>query len=151
VTSVPAEPLAEADALARCIAYLNAHPQVLDVLGGARVGPYNRPPYPCVRATDPPGGDDLDLRWITRQVVKFEVFGDLEGAPGKPALKRIAKTILGVLRDLPDVPTEPGQSVVTDVRPSGGGGWAPDPTTGQPKYDHNVLVTIHPPQVPRNP
>jgi hypothetical protein len=138
--------LVDADPAAAVIAYLNGHTAVEGALGGAgRISARNEPPYPHLGVTDTPGGTDRDMRWLTGPEITLTLWGDLDGTPGKAALRRIFYTIVQALRDFPDQPTEPGQPVVTEVRSTGAGGWSPEPT-GQPRYLGRVQVFMHPPQ-----
>lgn len=139
-----ASDLVYADPLPRIVAWLGAHPVVTAALGGAgRVGADNRPPYPRVRVIDPPGGDDRGLRWHIARYVQVEVYGDLDGAPGKAALRDITYTVLGALAELPDQPVPPEGPVITSVESAQAAGWSPEPT-GQPRYVAGVLVGAHP-------
>jgi hypothetical protein len=141
---VGVEDLARADPLPVVLAWLDGHPALVEALGGTgRVGPVNEPPYPRLRVTDPPGGDDRDLRWLISTEVLLEAYGDLDGSPGKAALRRILYLAVGVLAELPGQPYQPGQPVITDVRSSRAGGWVPEPT-GQPRYLGSVRVFSHP-------
>ena len=142
--------LADADPVAIARTHLLADPKVTEVLGGAdRVGARNQPPYPCVRLTDPPG-DDRTLVHLIAPVVQIEVYGDPDGSPGKPALRRILYTVLQSLARLPETPTVAGEPVVTAVVSTGGGGWSPEPT-GQPRYLATVRMYMHPGIEPATP
>lgn len=112
--------------------------------GGGDVGPYNEPPYPCVRLTDPPG-NDRTLTHLIAPMLQIEVLGDLDGTPGKPELRRILYTVLEELVELPEQPSAAGEPVVTAVTSTGGGGWSPEPT-GQPRYIATVQIHMHPPR-----
>jgi hypothetical protein len=141
---VAATDLARADPLPRVIAWLDGHPAVVEALGGAgRVGAGNAPPYPRLRVTDPPGGDDRRLLWLISTLVQVEAYGDLDGTPGKAALRRILYVALGALAELPEQDTPAGGPVITDVRSSAAGGWSPLPS-GQPRYIATVQVWTHP-------
>lgn len=136
------EDLARADPLPRVISWLSEHPAVIDALGGVgRVGAFNKPPYPCLRVLDTGGGDDRNLRWLICQEVQLEAFGDLDGSPGKEALRRILYVAMAAVAELPD---QLGASpVITSVGSGRAGGWVPEPT-GQPRYLSTVLVFAHP-------
>lgn len=135
--------LTEVDPVATARTWLLSRQAVTDALGGPdRVGPVNEPPYPCVRLTDPPGSD-RSLRHLIAPLLQVEVYGDMDGSPGKPVLRRILYTVLEELAALPDQPTAPGESVVTAVISTGGGGWTPEPT-GQPRYIATVQMFMHP-------
>ena len=101
-----------------------------------------------VRA-DPPG-DDRTLVHLIAPVVQIEVYGDPDGSPGKPALRRILYTVLQSLARLPETPTVAGEPVVTAVVSTGGGGWSPEPT-GQPRYLATVRMYMHPGIEPATP
>lgn len=136
--------IARADPMPRVIAWLNAHPAVTQALGGAgRVSARNAPPYPCLRVTDPPGGDDRDLLWLMSKLVQVEAYGDLDGSTGKATLHSALYTALGALMELPDQATPAGGPVITAVRSAAAGGWSPLPT-GQPRYVASVQVFSHP-------
>ena len=135
--------LAAADPLPRVARWLSDHPAVVEALGGpGRVGADNAPPYPRLRLLDTPGGDDRDLRWLTVVSLQVEALGDLDGAPGKEALRRALYTALGALAELPNVPCPPGLPVITAVRSARAGGWVPEPS-GQPRYVAEVRVYVH--------
>jgi hypothetical protein len=144
----PAAPgIADADALALALTHLREHPRVLGVLGDnpERIGSRNRPPYPCVRLIETPGGSDRDGRWLLAPEVQFEVYGDLDESRGSADLRRIAYIVLGALLEMPDRTARPGEAVATHVQPSGKIALIPEPT-GQKRYVGSVLVAIHPPQ-----
>jgi hypothetical protein len=137
---VTVDDLARADPMPRVLSWLSGHPVLADALGGTgRVGAFNEPPYPRLRITDP-GGDDRDLRWLISTEVLIEAYGDLDGSPGKAALRRILYLALGALAELPE---QPGSPVITAVRSSRAGGWVPEPN-GQPRYLGSVRVFSHP-------
>jgi hypothetical protein len=132
------------DPIPRVVSWLTAHTEVTSALGGSgRVGALNAPPYPCIRVLDTAGGDDRDLRWLMAPEVQIEVYGDLDGSPGKEALRRILYTALGALTELPYQPYDPEYPVVTDVTVSRSGGWVPEPS-GQPRYLAAVKIWLHP-------
>lgn len=143
--------LVDADPVDVVIAYLNSHPEVVAVLGGDdRISKENEPPYLHLGITDTTGGSDRTLRWLIAPELTLKLWGDLDGTPGKAAMRRALYTILQALRDLPDQPTEPGQPVVTAVESRVGGGWTPEPT-GQPQYSARVQVFLHPYPTPAEP
>jgi hypothetical protein len=119
---------------------------VIEVLEGGDVSEHftdrNEPPYPHVRLLDPPGSD-RGLQHGLAPLLQIEVLGDLDGSHSKPLLRRILYVILGALAELPDIPAQPGQSVVSYVESSGGGGYVPEPT-GQPRYIATVRMHMHP-------
>lgn len=135
--------LTRADPIAVARPWLLSRAAVTDVLGGPdRVLATNRPPYPCVVLTDPPG-DDRNLRHLIAPLLQIEVLGNMDGTPGKHVLREALYTILDELVLLPEQPTGPGDPVVTHVESSGGGGWVPLPT-GQPRYLSTVRLYMHP-------
>lgn len=136
--------LADADPVPAVISFLSSHPSVVGALGGPRVSGHNRPPYPCIRVLDPPGGDDRSIRWLIARYVQVEALGDLDGSPGKAALARILYTALEALADLPYAPPQPGWPVITAVESASAVAWAPEPS-GQPRYVAGVVVSAHPP------
>ncbi|MFF4777523.1 hypothetical protein ACFY05_32170 [Microtetraspora fusca] len=138
-----ADDLARADPLPRVITWLGAHPLMVAELGGVdRVGLVNKPPYPRIRITDPPG-DDRDLRWLLAPVVQIEAYGDLDGSPGKAQLRWLLYLALGVLKELPEQETPAAGPVITEVESLLGGSWQPEPN-GQPRYLAQVRVYCHP-------
>lgn len=136
--------LTRADPVAVARAWLLSRQAVTTALGGAdRVLADNEPPYPCVVLTDPPG-NDRDLRHLIAPMLQIEVMGDMDGSPGKPALREILYTVLEELVVLAESEqTDPAQPVVTAVTSTGGGGWVPMPT-GQPRYIATVQMHMHP-------
>lgn len=137
--------LVDADPVGTVIAFLNANSAVLEALGGSgRIGLLNKPPYPCLGVVDTPGGSDRNLRWLIAPEITLNLWGDLDGSPGKAELRRIMYVVLQELRDLPERPTEPGHPVVTSVESTGAVGWAPEPT-GQGKYTARIQIYMHPP------
>ena len=140
---MPVDDLARADPLPRVLSWLAAHPAVTAELGGAgRVGAVNEPPYPRLRLLDV-AADDRGLRWLVAPEIQVEAYGDLDGSPGKAALRRILYVALGALQELPDQAPTPGGPTITGVVSSRGGGWVPEPS-GQPSYVAAVRVYTHP-------
>jgi hypothetical protein len=136
----------DADPATVVIAYLNAHAGLTEALGGeGRISALNEPPYPHLQVLDTPGGSDRDLTWLIAPEITLKAFGDFDGTPGKTKLRRVLYTALQALRDLPSIPTPPGQPVVTGVRFNGTGGWVPEPN-GQPCYNARPQLFMHPPQ-----
>lgn len=141
--------LADTDAKALAIRYLNAHAGVIEALGGeGRVASLNEPPYPRVRITDPPG-DDRFMEHLIAPLLQIEVLGD-PGLTGQgPAMRRALYRVLQALRRLPEAQALgeferlDGEPVVTNVGSTGGGGSVPEPT-GQPRYLATVRLHVHP-------
>jgi hypothetical protein len=84
------------------------------------------------------------MTWLIAPEITLKAFGDFDGTPGKAQLRRVLYTALQALRDLPLIPTSPGQPVITGVRFPGTGGWLPEPT-GQPCYVARPQLYMHPP------
>lgn len=139
--------LSTVDPIAVARTWLNSRTAVTDALGGPdRIGPYNEPPYPRVRLTDPPG-NDRDLTHLVAPLLQVEVYGDPDGSIGKPELRRILYIVLQELRAIREQEFGPGETVVTDVVSTGGGGYSPEPT-GQPRYLATVALYMHPGRTP---
>lgn len=143
--------LRDVDPVAIARAALMADQALSALLGGPgrvgdAVGPDNEPPYPRLRLTDPPG-DDRGLTHLIAPLLQVEALGDLDGSPGKPALRALLYDALQVLVAIPTVPTLPGQPVITRVVSTGGGGWSPLPN-GQPRYLATVRLYGHPAPTP---
>lgn len=135
--------LARADPVPRLIAWLNNDADVTAALGGTgRVSAYNEPPYPHLRVVETPAGIDGDLRWLIGPEVQIEAYGDLDGTPGKAALRRILYMALGSLVTVPDAVAPPEGPIITAVMSTRGGGWVPEPS-GQPRYVATVRVWSH--------
>jgi hypothetical protein len=148
---VTAVDLAAADPLPIVLARLRSDVRVKAALGLApdadaaqHVGARNEAPFPRLIVTDPPGGSNRGGIWLMGPVVQIEAVGDLDERPGKAALRRLLYTALQVCVEIPDVPTEPGQPVITAVTSDGSGGWVPLPN-GQPRYLTSIGTSIHPP------
>lgn len=138
--------LVDVDPAAVAIAYLLGRSRLVEAFGdGGWLTSRNEPPYPHVKITDTPGGADRALRWLIAPELTIETHGDVDGSPGKAALRRLHLLVLQELRDLPDQPAQPGQPVVTAVGFPGAHGWVPEPT-GQPRYLSRVHLAMHPPQ-----
>mgnify|MGYP001606914646 CR=1 FL=1 len=137
--------LLDVDPVAVAIAHLTGHEYVVATLGAGaeRVSGVNEPPYPRLVITDPPGGDPREMTWLIAPLIQIEAFGDLDGHPGKWALRRAAWAATLALTELPTLPSVPGQPVVTKVEGRTGGGWLPL-ATGQPRYVTTVQMYLHP-------
>jgi hypothetical protein len=110
------------------------------------VGDQAEPPWPCVRVTTTPAGDDRGLRWVTAQELLIEAWDHDEPANqvGPAELRDLLYTALHVVHALPDAAPTAGAPVVTAVQSSVAGAPLPDPATGQPRWLAAVIVTIHP-------
>ncbi|MFJ8301365.1 hypothetical protein ACIQ9R_36440 [Streptomyces sp. NPDC094447] len=140
--------VADADPVAAVLAWLAKHPKVHEALGGpGHVSGIREAPWPHLRVTSGPGGDMRTLEWATEPEVTLEVYGDPGGWPGPAALRRIALVAALAAKELPDATAEPGQPVVTSVRPSGALIDSPL-ADGQPRHLFGLLVTVHPPLTP---
>lgn len=138
--------LVDADPVALVLEYLAADTDVTAILGGAgRVGGVDRPPYPRLRVTNPPGGDDRSLTWLVSPLIQIEALGDPDGKPGNEVLRRVLYTATTALRRLPEQPYTPGTVVVTNVAPVGAGGSSPLPGN-RPRYIGQVRLWLHPPR-----
>lgn len=137
--------LTKADPVAVARAWLLSRPALTNLLGEVGgVGSHNEPPYPCVVLTDVPGSD-LGARHLIAPGLQIEVLGDIDGSPGKPALRAILYTVIEELVALSDSEQQdPAMGVVTGIVSTGGGGWVPLPT-GQPRYLATVQMYMHPP------
>lgn len=128
--------------------WLGQHPGVAAALGAAgHIAMKNEAPWPCLVVTDAGGGSDGDLTRLISPSVQLEAYGDLDGGPGKAALRRLLYSVLGALRELADQPwpytgAPDGCPVVTWVKSSRAGGWSPLPS-GQPRYIAAVQVFCH--------
>jgi hypothetical protein len=136
-------------ALAR--AYLLTLSEVTSRLPGEHdgIGVRNEPPYPCIVLTDVPGNDRAG-RHLIAPMLQIEVLGDLDGTPSRTDLRGLYYDVLDALVDLPawQASAERNESaafgsVVTEVVPTGGGGWVPLPTR-QPRYLGTVQMFMHP-------
>jgi hypothetical protein len=141
---MPSGVLADADAVAVALAWLQTHPGLTSELGG--VSGVLEAPWPRIVVGSGPGGDLGDLRWVTRQEVSLEIYGDPDGRPGKAALWRLAMSAVSALRELVDRPDAPfGVPVVAAVDPNGTLAWSPL-TNGQHRWIVSCFLTVHPPQ-----
>jgi hypothetical protein len=128
--------------------WLANHPAMIAALGPAgHVAPKNVAPWPCLTVTDGGGGSDGDLLRLISPAVQLEAYGDLDGVPGKAALRGLLYTALGALRELADAPwpypgAPLGCPVVTFTASSRAGGWMPL-ASGQPRYIGAVRIFCH--------
>jgi hypothetical protein len=128
--------------------WLRQHPAVTAAIGGGHLSMWLEPPYPCLRLTDTAAGSDGDLLWLTSPEIQVEAYGDLDGAPGKQALRALLYTVLGALMELAQAPwpydgAPGGSPVVTWVQSSRAGGYAPL-GSGQPRYLAAIRLWCHP-------
>lgn len=129
--------------------WLGQHPAVAEALGQAgHVSMRNEAPWPCLMLTDTTAGSDGDLYLVSPEI-QLEAYGDLDGNPGKAALRRLLASAVGAARELADEPcpypagAPDGSPVVTWVQSSRAIGWSPLPG-GQPRYIGAVRVFCHP-------
>lgn len=127
--------------------WLGQHPAVAAALGNGHISMWLEPPYPCLRLTDMPGSDG-DLTWLTSPQIQVEANGDLDGSPGKQALRALLYAALGAFRELADAAwpydgAPAGSPVVTWAASSRAGGYSPL-ASGQPRYLAAVRLYCHP-------
>jgi hypothetical protein len=138
--------LVDADPVAFVKGVLGADGDVTTILGGSgRVRGVDRPPYPCLRITNPPGGSDGSLLWLISPVIQIEALGDPDGTPGNAVLRRALYAATTALRRIPEQPYIPGTPVITNVSAVGAGGSSPLPGD-RPRYIAQVRLTMHPPR-----
>ena len=141
--------LAATDPIPLITWWLGRHPAMIAALEPAgHVGMMNTAPWPCLKLTDTTAGSDGDLLWLISPEIQIEAYGDLDGTPGKAALRQLAYTALGALMELaqaswPYDGAPDGVPVVTWVQSSRAGGWLPLPS-GQPRYIAAARVFCHP-------
>jgi hypothetical protein len=136
--------LVDADPVTLVLDYLAADSDVAAALGGGgRVRGVDRPPYPCLRVTNPPSGSDGALLWVVQPVIQIEALGDPDGTPGNAVLRRALYTAMTSLARLPEQPYTPGTPVVTYVAAVGAGGSSPLPGN-RPRYVGQLRLTMHP-------
>jgi hypothetical protein len=136
--------LADADPVSVLLAWLQAHPEVADALGGpGRVSGIEEAPWPHLRIDHGPGGDLRDMNWAISPEVTLEAYGDPGGWPGKAELRRILLRCAKAAQELGEAPHVPGQPVLSGIKPSGLLVWSPL-VDGQPRWVMNLSVTIHP-------
>jgi hypothetical protein len=142
---VPSYALADTDPVAAVLAWLADHPKATEVLGGpGRVSGTVEAPWPRLRVTGGPGGSLGDLTWLTEPEVSLELYGDPSGWPGPAAMRRALLACALAAAELPEQPADPGQPVISHVRPSGLLIDSPL-ATGQPRWIIGLLIAIHPP------
>ncbi|HEY1668518.1 MAG TPA: hypothetical protein VGG54_22735 [Trebonia sp.] len=129
--------------------WLGQHQAVAAAITPGHVSMWNEPPWPDLVVTDTTAGADGDLIWLTSPEIQLEAYGDLDGNPGKAALRKLVYTALGALMELCSAPypyegAPDGSPVVTWVQSSRAGGYVPLPS-GQPRYVAAVRLFVHPP------
>jgi hypothetical protein len=144
----PSQALAATDPVPLVMWWLQQHPGVTAALGAGHISMWNEAPYPCLRLTDTTAGSDGDLIWLISPEIQLEAYGDLDGSPGKAALRQVLYTCAGALMELAQAswPYEgaPDRSpVITWAQSSKSGGYVPLPS-GQPRYIGAVRVYCHP-------
>lgn len=144
----PSSALPATDPVPLATWWLGQHAAVTAALGGGHISMWLEPPYPCLRLVDTSAGSDGDLLWFTSPEIQVEAYGDLDGSPGKQALRALLYTALGAFRELADVPwpyegAPSGVPVVTWAASSRAGGYSPLPS-GQPRYIAAVRLYCHP-------
>lgn len=122
---------------------MSADAELIEDLGGyGRIVGTNAPPYPCLLVTDttiPRGGV-----WVIGSQIQIEALGDLDGTPGKAALRDIAWGAMLAAQRLPERPPAPDQPTVTNVD-LGNLTWSPiGGERGQPRYLGTLTLTLHP-------
>lgn len=130
--------------------WLSNHAALTDAFGGTpHVGMWNEPPYPAIVVSETGAGSDGALLWQSAPEIQLEVFGDLDGNPGKAALRRLLYTALGALTELAMAPwpygddCPAGAPVVSWVASSRAGGYVPL-ATGQPRFVAAVRLYVRP-------
>lgn len=146
-------PLSDAVPLVRW--WLARHPAVIAALANpvtglaGTVSMLDQPPWPDLVISDTTAGSDGDLRRLMSPEIQLEAYGDLDGSPGKAALRNLLYTAIGAMRELGDAPypygsgMPAGAPVVTEVESSRAGGYVPL-ATGQPRYVGAVRLYVHP-------
>lgn len=141
------------DAQAAALQVVAADPNTLLLLSAYgdepanRVGGPDRPPYPRLLFATVDGGDDANMRWVYTTPVQITAIGDLDGRPGSAALRGLLYTAVAAVAALPATEvTDPTLPVWTRFRAPGNASWRPLPG-GQPRWQHTVYLTGHPPKV----
>lgn len=113
------------------------------------VGMWNEPPWPAIVVSETGAGSDGALLWQSAPELQLEVFGDLDGKPGKAALRHLLYTTLGALTELAAAQwpygdgCPAGAPVVSWVASSRAGGYVPL-ATGQPRFVAAVRLYVRP-------
>jgi hypothetical protein len=135
--------LAAADPLPQVLAYLQAHPDLTDALGGpGRVSGLMEAPWPHLTVTPGPGGDMRRALWETVTSISLEAYGDPSGFPGIARVRQLVLLAVAATVEMPEL-APPGPAVICHVKPSGALAYAPL-ETGQPRWTAGILVTSHP-------
>lgn len=150
----PSVALALADPVPLVRWWLGQHAAVTAALAGAdslasgHVSMWIEPPWPCLVVSDTTAGSDGDLIWQSSPEIQVEAYGDLDGYPGKAALRTLTYTVLGALMELAQQPWPyaggpAGAPVVSWVQSTRAGGYVPLPS-GQPRYVAAVRLFVRP-------
>jgi hypothetical protein len=141
--------LAAADPVAVAVAWLRTHPLIFTEFGEAtHISGTNRAPYPHIRITPTPAGDERGMVWASDHELSLEVYGDPDGTPGQAALRRLYYLAAGALAELPDrTDITPLDVVVARVRPTSAGRFVTDPVTEQQRWSGTFMLTVRPPDV----
>ncbi len=139
--------LADADPVGAVTGWLAGHPdlgvlQAAEATGAGRwVGVTNAPPFPRLRITDT-GADLRALRGPSDVTLSVEVLGDLDGRPGKAALRRFAVACVEALDEVTERPDVGG--CVFSRMTVGGPYWSPLPPGNQPRYVFTATLRYRP-------
>lgn len=139
--------LADADPVGAATGWLAGHTRLIELheqlaTGEGRwVGTLNAPPFPRLRIAD----SNADLRAMTGLqdvTLSFDVLGDLDGRPGKAALRRFAVATLEALAEITEQP-HVGGCVFSRITP-GGPYWSPLAPGSQPRYVVSATLRFRP-------
>jgi hypothetical protein len=139
--------LADADPVGAATGWLAGHQALTELLAslatgaGRQIGTINAPPYPRLRITDTNGdlGEFRGLSWVS---LGIDVFGDLDGRPGKAALRRLAIATAETLHQMTEQPAV-GGCVFSQVT-TNSISWAPLAPGNQPRYVLNTTLWSRP-------
>lgn len=139
--------LADADPVGAATGWLAGHERLTALQAelatgeGRWVGVLNAPPFPRLRIAD----SNTDLRYLTGLMdvtLTIDVLGDLDGRPGKAALRRFAVAVIEALDELTVHPRVGG--VVFSRLTVSGPAWSPLPPTNQPRYVLTATMRARP-------
>lgn len=147
--------LSSADPLSACLHALTVNPAITGMLAAWPPPPGNetaprvlgeaRPPWPMLQVVAGTAGGTGLLRWTVTGEVLVSAWGPPDRSVGSAALRRLLYMALGVLAELPELPTPAGAPVVADVRLS-----VPaqpiEEADGQLRWLAGLMVVAHPPQ-----